>query len=460
MREALPTRPLAFYGPLKISLFWLLGTYFLFLILGDTENLTNGPKLAVFVFAATGFLALGYVLSMKARIGTYDPSVDLPEFPGRGAQFLVLASALYYLAYGVSYLREYSVASVPAILTSLADPGGAYAAKFATYERQNASEASNGVIQLITIAAVFSAPLLPFLVVYWRRLPVALRIFSVIAVCAYSSFFLAIGTLVGLGNLLIFLAVGVAVARARGAVAARTLGQQRSVIALALVLIAFAAYMSYNQSQRLIQFGNASAFEPNPIVASVFGDSFGRGASVTMFYPTHGYRGLAYNLDTPFHWTKGRGASRALDSYLAQYGMGATASRDTYPARTEARTGWPSGTYWATIYPWLASDLTFPGAALFMILVGWWFARWWFEALVYGSRLSLLLVAQAATLIAFVPANNALGISRGSLICVATLLACYAIRPKPGRAVLDLTRNASRKPHETNPRSVRVPHAG
>ncbi|MFR9776419.1 hypothetical protein ACL02O_10230 [Micromonospora sp. MS34] len=92
-----------------------------------------------------------------------------------------------------------------------------------------------------------------------------------------------------------------------------------------------------------------------------------------------------------------------------------TPARNRYTARTAALTGWPDGGYWSTIYPWLASDLTYPGALVFMAVVGWFLAKFWREAR-QGRTLSLMLLAQLALLLAFVPANNQIGQQSFSLV--------------------------------------------
>ena len=204
------------------------------------------------------------------------------------------------------------------------------------------------------------------------------------------------------------------------------------IAAAALLVLGFAGYMAYNQGSRISDTTLAKQFEPNPIVQKFASEEFARGVTVLAFYPTHGYQGLAYNLETPFEWTGGRGASRAFDSYVSQYGLADGVSDRTYPARTERRTGWPAGMYWATIYPWLASDLGFLGAALFMAVVGWWMARWWVEAAAHRSKIAMLLFAQALGLVAYVPANNQLGLSRPNLIAFATLVVIYLVTPRPG----------------------------
>lgn len=441
------------FTPLRFSLGWLIGTYVLFLVVGDIAAVPDLFKLSAFVALTIACFAGGYWL--RAVRFRSEPAVEVPDAPQRvrHAKTLVVLSAGYYLAYGLAYMGEYGVRSVSSVVNAVADPGSAYLAKFDVYAFQNASNLSNPIIQALTLAAVLAAPLVPLLFIYWRQITPDIKLLAFAALAVYAALFVALGTLVGLGNILIFTAVGYLMTRARTTTQGRRRRRAAGVL-VALIAATFAGYMIYNQSARLMKVGIQDRYEPNPIVAAVAGDDLARGATVMAFYPTHGYLGLAYNLETPFEWTEGRGAARALDSYLAQYQLADTVSRSTYPERTEARTGWDAGMYWSTIYPWLASDLTWFGAALFMGLVGWWMARWWHEA-VAGSWLALLLFAQSAVLVAYVPANNQLGLSRPNLIGVVTLLALYAATrvkkrgarrsPSPGseKATVDLEPQAS-----------------
>lgn len=431
--------PADLFTPLRISLYWLTGSFVGFLLLGEIGKVDNLFWLTSFVIAATASFAIGYWVraSRYRSVPTPSPEPQLDNEKRHQIKTLVTVGALYYLAYGLVYAREYGVANLGAVTSALANPGGAYLAKFDVYERQQALGEVNTAAQLLTLAAVLSTPLVPFLIVYWKHITANIRILAGIGLAAYAAFFLSIGTLSGLGQTVIFTGAALLVVRARGSGIGRQRRRGVTVVGL-IAALGFVAYMSYNQGARLTELGDGAAyrFEPNPIVERLTGDQFARGLTVTAFYPTHGYQGLAYNLQTPFEWTHGQGAARAFDSYVAQYGFSDSVEQETYPARTEARTGWPAGQVWATIYPWLASDLTWFGVLAFMFLVGWWTARWWFEAVYGHSRLALLLLCQAALLIAFIPANNQIGLSRPNLVAAVTLLALYALSHL-GRAALE-----------------------
>lgn len=426
------------WAPYKLSIVWLAGTYALFLLLGEAHDVTNLGQLTAFVASTLVCFTVGYRMS----IGRYrDVPATASDGPTRvelrNIKLLVVLAALHHAAYGVAYSQLYGVGGTSGIVDAVTNPGGAYLAKFGTIEALAASNHSSAAGQALTLTAVLSAPLLPFLVVYWGRLTKDLKIISILGLCVYISFFLAIGTLVGLGNVLIFAVAGLLVRKVQTETRSELQGMGKKARGAAMVAVllglVFASYMAFNQGSRAESTGADKKFDPNPVVAKFASEEFARGVSVMVFYPTHGYEGLAHNLGTPFEWTGGRGASRAVESYVTQYGLGDSVADKTYPARTEERTGWPAGTNWSTIYPWLASDLTFPGAVLFMGVVGWWLARWWFEAVAQGAKISMLLFAQMLLLIAFVPANHQLGLSRSNLVTFAVLVAVYLLTARPTR---------------------------
>ena len=417
------------YVPLTVSLLYLGGTFALFLVVGQVTEVPNLFNLTAFVALTLAALTIGYRARARRylRAGQLDvPPVTHEET--RSARRWVAVSAAYYALYGLALLLEYGATGISDIVNSITAPGGAYFAKFQVYEQQISTGDKNTAIQLLTLLSVISAPLVPLAVVYWRRLSRGVRTLALLGTAVYASFFLFIGTLKGLGDLLIFAVSGFAVlAFGYWTPKSRERPRKRAVIgATILFTTVFVGYMAFNQSQRLEVGGIASRFEPNPVIASLTGEEFARGVAVVAFYPTHGYLGLAYNLESPFEWSGLRGSSRALDGYWVQYVGGDSAFESTYPARTEARTGWPALMYWSTAYPWFASDLSFPGTILLMGIAGWFLCQVWVQAAFQRDRLALLLFAQLMLFLVYIPANNQIGTSRNSLITFICLVALYA----------------------------------
>lgn len=405
----------AAFTPLRVALAWLVGTFALFLLVGDVGRVPDMFKLIGFVTATIAAFALGYWLRAK----TWRHPEESPADGGDSARRWVVFSAIYCIVFGAAFLAAYGASSPTDVLDALRNPGEAYFFRLRDARLDDESFA----IQMLTLGAALTTPLVPFTIVFWERLTPVVRLLALAGAVSYCSYWIFIGTQKGVGDFACYAAVALL---ARAAIRGRRMGR-RAVAAIAALGLAFGAYMVFNQSDRLTSENTTAGIQPNPIASAMFGEDIGRGVTTTLFYPTHGYLGLAYNLDTPVEWTHFRGSSRAFDSYWTQY-VDTTATpifNDTLPAHTEQRTGWPALTYWTTIYPWLASDLSWPGAVAFMFLVGWWTARWWLEAVYLRSKIALLLVGQMAILIAYVPANNQLGITRPGLVAFLTLLGLY-----------------------------------
>ncbi|MEH0972537.1 hypothetical protein V6U77_15565 [Micromonospora sp. CPCC 205546] len=419
-------RPGHAWLPLLIAMAWMLGTFGLFWTGALAEQVTSPARLCLFVFAVTGAFAAGYALRVRRRQTGATGAVSPPQDERRVRQ-LVVASALYHLALGAALLLEYGANGPGDILASLQDPAQAYANKFVVYQHQQDSGRVNPAIQALTLLGVLGAALIPLLVIHWRRLSGGLRLLGLAGMSVYALFFLYIGTLKGLGDFVVMIAAGLLVwgarDRDRARPRARRAIRRRSLAIVAVVAALFCAYMVKSQADRVDQFGTQDRVRPNATVERVVGPHLATGVAALVIYPTHGYLGLAHNLETPFVWSRGLGSTPVVASYAEQYLGVDTDRHPSYPVRTEARTGWPSGMYWSTIYPWLASDLTYPGTLLFMAFLGWLFAAMWLGAVRSRRILPTLLFVQLCLLVAYIPANNQLGLSRPTVIGLITLLA-------------------------------------
>ena len=158
------------------------------------------------------------------------------------------------------------------------------------------------------------------------------------------------------------------------------------------------------------------------VIARAFGTDAAYGIYTVLAYPSHGYLGLGYSMSVPFEFSRGAGLSQAYESYRSQYFGGAEFRYLTYPERSEQVTGWPAGMFWSTIFPWLASDLTFYLIPLFMAAIGALFARLWLSCLYGANALSLAAFGQIIVFVAFIPANNQVLMQRQGLLVVLWLL--------------------------------------
>lgn len=413
--------------PLRVALVWLIGTYAAFWTTGISAKVDDPMQLHMFIAATVGTFTLGYAIYIKRCPKTFTVPENRWDNIVAGRR-LVLAGAGYLAVFGAIQIVEFGATSVGSVLSRIQTPASAYQAKFGVYAVQQAVERVSAPMQVVTLAGVLYGVAAPLLVVYWRQLSLAFRLAGIAGLTIYGLFFLFIGTQKGLGDIVVMLLAG-ALAGTGGTWWTRRAagsGSRRALRYAALALVAFLVYMISAQAGRAQEFGTRHITPPSPVIAAVIGDDLATGVAATLFYPTHGYLGLSYNLETPFAWSGGLGSSSVVASYAAQY-FG-VAAPDTYPVRTENRTGWPAKMYWATAYPWLASDLTFPGVIVLMGLFGWLFARMWIEGAIMRDNLALVIFGQLAIAVAYIPANNQLWISRPTTIGFVTLLLIYVVR--------------------------------
>jgi hypothetical protein len=121
-------------------------------------------------------------------------------------------------------------------------------------------------------------------------------------------------------------------------------------------------------------------------------------------YLTQGYYAVYLSLDEPFVPCYGFGNSVFLQRQLARLTGNNGILDCPYPVRIEKR-GWKASVYWASIYPWIASDLTFPGTVLMIGLIGWLAGRVWLDCL-GANPFAVALLGQVLVLLYYIPAHN------------------------------------------------------
>ncbi|WP_410815145.1 hypothetical protein [Micromonospora sp. 067-2] len=414
-----------------LALVWMLGTFGAFWLTGLAHEVDNPGQLCIFVFGATALFAAGYAAQMSRRPSpVVAPTHSVDRL--RRVRQLVLASAVYYVILSVTRLAEFGATGPQSVWASIRAPATGYLNKFDVYQ-QGVANTSPWTTILFPLG-ILSVALVPLMVVHWRSLSGGLRLAGLVGITLHMAFYLFIGTTKGLGDVVIMLAAGMLIARASVRHRRRARSRRRRMLVLGAAAFALlVAYMIHSHAARATEFGTTGALvQVNPTVERFVGAPVAEGIADVIGYPTHGYLGLSYNLQLPFEWSRGLGSAPSAAIFAEQTLGEDLSDHPPYPDRTEHEKGWPARMYWATIYPWLASDLTFPGAALFMGLVGWLFAGSWRAAVSSRRVVPTLMFAQLCILIVYVPANNQLGMAPESIVGMATLLALYAMQSLVG----------------------------
>lgn len=422
--------------PLRLGLLYLVGTFIVFVLVGETSEVGNPSALLTFVLATWVLFYAGYrAYSPKKTLGHRPRD---PEKLARALGLWVSVSGVYYIAYGIVYMAQHGIADPSALAAAILNPGASYQSKFGVFEANSLVGFRNPLAQVLTVLSVLSLPLVPFLIVGWEKISFIARTLGLLGIVSFGLFFLGIGTMKGLADLAIFAGAGLLI---RVQIASRVSpdrgkrARYAAVLGVFLAGCALAGYMAVNQYQRAELFGTEDKLDSSPVIAAVVGPEVARGLASVVGYPTHGYLGLSHSLSVPFEWSAGRGSSIAVDSYAVQYLGVESAFESTYPSRAESATGWPALLLWSTAYPWIASDITFVGAALVMFVIGALLRKTWVESVTEFDLVAMLVFSQLVFFIAYLPANNQIGLSRQSLIAAVCIGIVYLwTRSSAGKA--------------------------
>jgi hypothetical protein len=175
-------------------------------------------------------------------------------------------------------------------------------------------------------------------------------------------------------------------------------------------------------------------------------------------YWAGGYKGLSECLKLPYESCYGVGHSALLARYAGKFNPqnpGFLYDK-SYPVRAEAASGYSASGSWHTIYPWLASDLTFPGAILFIGLMGFLLARSWNDSLGAQNPFAIAFFCQVLLMFYNIPCNNIrLGYSE-EMISFWALLVLWPLTSAriPQRGQAEPVAFAAVLQHQPSPREV------
>lgn len=149
-------------------------------------------------------------------------------------------------------------------------------------------------------------------------------------------------------------------------------------------------------------------------------------------YFTNGYYGLSLAMRLDFQWTMLIGNSYSTMVIFNKFFGFDFIAPFTYPYRVGEVFGW-SQSKWHSAFAWLASDFSFPGTLLLFGPIGYLWGKVWVEAVALGRRSSIVLFGMLLLGLVFVPANNQLVHSPGSLLAFYSLLIYTLVVRDPNR---------------------------
>ncbi len=395
--------------------------------------IANPWTLYSFLILAQLALLLGYWSALK--------KLPCPSSTKLRVPMLVTASlGLNLLWIGQTYrLRTGKSFSLGELLHSVAvgmtDPGQQYDERIKNYLLLG-----TGAPTTFDYLTLFLYPVLwiafPLGVVFWNQLSIKVRVAFVGWVILDVLTWVAAGTNKGVADFVLLLPC-LLVARKPAMLANLALRKLMTIGMIAV--IGFAALLTFfsvgmlgrgdgNQSLMSNRAGGVSA-DPNSPTLRYLPPNLQEPFATFLSYFSQGYYGLSLSLEEPFVFCYGLGNSYFLEGLSRNY-ISAHIKEETYPARIE-RSGWDSHGNWHSIYPWIASDLSFPGTIVFMFFVGRVFALVWLDVAFCRNVWAVCLLPLLLIMLLYIPANNqVLGFSSHAMPFWVLLFLWYISRSR------------------------------
>ncbi|MBN1919615.1 MAG: hypothetical protein JW892_00095 [Anaerolineae bacterium] len=387
--------------PIVFFLTYLSLTVLLFAFGPWPYPVQNGAKLYFYLFCTHVALLIGYLTAANRKPGGYYGRWSV-------GHLVVISSVISALLFfPTSKLTTGSY--FPDIRGALGNLGIAY------FRSQALRQEGVPVVMYMRIfLAPFTIVLLPLTVFYWGQLRPFLRRLALVVALGDLVLSVSIGTNAGVAR---FLFIAVWLLFASSVSKGRRLQRRRpggrvlvlGVIAFVLIFSFFTSTMlSRGSSVRRYYSSTLGVYaDENHILMRSFPPELQVGVAGLSSYITQGYYALYLALDEPFVPMFGVGNSQFLFRQAARI-VGMPEILDLpYPVRLQ-KYGWDAYGHWSTIYPWLASDLSFPGTILLMFLIGHLFAMAWLDTLNRLNPFAVVMFSQFLIMLLYFPANNQL----------------------------------------------------
>ncbi len=220
------------------------------------------------------------------------------------------------------------------------------------------------------------------------------------------------GTNNGLFTLIIYIFIGIFVAREHNGVSNIGIKKRKksSNIFIIAVFIGLFFAFSWVMNNRMgdtgefIQIGE-NAVSKDGFLYNIFPETLRPTLIWADFYICQGYYGMSLATTLPWVPMLGIGSSRWLSYEL--YNIFPGAVEDLYPSRIEsAGHVWGASANWHTAYTWFANDWSFIGVILLMFILGYIFTQACNHAIRTKNPWSTGLIMLLFQMLLFLPMNN------------------------------------------------------
>lgn len=404
--------------PVVFFLIYLGFTVFLFAYGPWPYPITEGFLLYGFLAAAHLALLMGYLSAAFGKPRGY--------FGRWKVERVLVLSLLANLALLWPTTAFRTGRWVPDVRAGISNPGAAYS--------QSQALRMQGV-PIIEYIRILAGPLLflllPLAIFYRRQLRPRTFWLSVLVICGTVAMFAAMGTNKGIADTL-FLVLWLLLAGHLSGLS--RLKRRHKIMLLASSVLGFGLFFGFFASGMATRSGSGALYgyftgaqiladQDNFLIRNLPSE-LRVGVLGLTSYLTQGYYGLYLSLKEPFVPMFGVGNSMFLSDQVASIVGVKEITRLPYPMRIE-KYGWDGYRLWSSIYPWIASDVSFPGTILVVFLIGRLFAQSWLDTLRGENPFAVAAFAQFVIMLFYFPANNQVAQSGESLTAFLSVMLCW-----------------------------------
>jgi hypothetical protein len=405
--------------PLVFTMTYLVVTLILFAISPYEWGVRQWWVPYIYVPISFVLLTIGYLVASRKPVRLTTPA-PVTFWYIAGALSIILLLAPSTRTYTGKWPWEFSL--------SFADQKDAYR----TLQDQlanTAREARSPLIILRTITAPLAFSALPLAVIYWKSLRPLYKMLAVLVVLASIDFSVIRGTTRELADLLVIGASAFLVSLGRSSVVtgASLLGvlakHRKALVLLPLTLLLVLTALIGRTEARTGGFSISCIADSSVCLSSssewsALPDSVFLGLATVSGYMSQGYYGLSLAAEKPFESTHGLGHSPAIGVLYVMLGgdPGYLTRTYTYRGRMD---GWSEETQWSTLLVWIANDVGFGGALIFVLVLGYAWGRAWMNATKGMDDRSAIFFCALMMMLFYLPGQNQM---MGTLDAYATLL--------------------------------------